>query len=418
MSASRSRAHKAPARHGDLDRDAARRWLLHTLGLDAPRAQKGSRGVRAMLSALRCVQLDPLEPIGSNADLVALARVDGLARHDVHTHLTPGHAFEHFAKERCLLPASAFPYYRDAAVETPWWRSTERMRRVSAALVDEVLAEVRERGPVSASELSDRGRVAPLEWDGWKGTSRAGSMALEILWTQCRIVVAGRDRSRGGKLYDIPQRALPRTHDARPAEPFARWALKERVAAAGLLCRAAGATWSMLRDARTSGLVDALLDEGAIEEVSIEGGARRYLAPAGFRDVRLGEPDDRLRILGPLDPVLWDRELVREAFGFDYVWEVYKPAAQRRFGWYVVPLLHRGALVARMEARTEDGVLLVERLWREPDRSLDEDALDAALERHAEALGCASVKRGPKARRALTPKRARRSPAPARRRPS
>jgi len=67
------------------------------------------------------------------------------------------------------------------------------------------------------------------------------------------------------------------------------------------------------------------------------------------------EPDARMRILGPLDPVLWDRALVRIAFGFDYVWELFHPPAKRRFGWYVLPVLFRDRFVGRIEPRIERG---------------------------------------------------------------
>lgn len=100
-----------------------------------------------------------------------------------------------------------------------------------------------------------------------------------------------------------------------------------------------------------------------------------------------------MRVLGPLDPLLWDRKLVRHAFGFDYVWEVYKPSSERRFGWYVCPLLHEGQLVGRIEARVTDGALVVERLWREEGRRIDEDALSLSLERHALACGVDVVRR-------------------------
>jgi hypothetical protein len=104
-----------------------------------------------------------------------------------------------------------------------------------------------------------------------------------------------------------------------------------------------------------------------------------------------------MRILGPLDPLLWDRGLVRLAFGFEYVWEVYKPASQRRWGWYVCPLLHRGQLVGRLEARVEEDVLRVDKLWREKGVKLDDAALDEALARHAKACGATRVRR-PRAR--------------------
>lgn len=377
-----------------LSADEARRYLVGHLGLRRRRPERGAAGVRAMLARLRCVQLDPLAPMGDNADLVTLARVSGVEIGDVYRHLLPGHAFEHFAKERCLLPASAFPRYREQAAATPWWRLGERLRRLPDDTLDAVLEEVRARGPIGAAELSDRGRVAPLDWSGWRGTSRASKMALEVLWTRCQVVVCG--RGPGGKIYDVPERALP-DHGTVAAEGFARWALLERVEAAGLLARAGGPTWSMLSEARTSGLVEALLAEGALREVRVEGSSRPYLAPAGFADERAPRDDGRMRILGPLDPVLWDRRLVRQAFGFDYVWEVYKPKARRRFGWYVCPLMHRGRLVGRLEGRVAGRTLVVERLFREA-APLDERALDAALEAHATACGAESFRRPRRAR--------------------
>lgn len=364
----------------ELSRDEARRFLVRHHGLDRGMRARGARGVRRMLTDLRCIQLDPLDAIGTNADLVALARVDGLKRGGVYSALLPGHAFEHFAKERCLLPGSAFPQYRDRAIQTPWWRLTDRARRVPGSVLEAVLAELAERGPRTSRELTDHGTVKALEWHGWKGTGRMTTMALEILWTRCQIVVAGR-QGDGSKLFDLPSRALPAHHDAR-SQPFARWALMMRVDAAGLMSTATSPLWSMLRDVRAT-LPRELIEEGELTEVRIEGSRRTYLARPGLKISRRA-PDDRMRILGPLDPLIWDRKLVRHVFGFEYVWEVYKPARERRWGWYVCPLLHQGRLVGRIEARVRGGRLRVERLWREVD-DFDDGALDAALERHAEA---------------------------------
>ncbi|MCU0671376.1 MAG: winged helix DNA-binding domain-containing protein [Myxococcota bacterium] len=407
----------------ELSRVEARAYLLTQLGLDRrtksaadpadPVEKSSAANVRALLARLRCIQLDPLDPMGTNADLVAMARLEGLSRGAIYTHVyANGAAFEHFAKERCLLPGAAFPFYRRRMVQTPWWRVSERMKRVPAAVVDAVEAEVRERGPLSAKALTDRGRVEAIDWSGWKGTSKASSMALEILWTQCRVVVCG--RSGEGKLYDVPERALgshvrgsiaapSKSHEATPpnphVDPFARWALVERVEAAGLLARTSGPTWSMLSDARTSALPDALVDEGALDAVRLEGSKRAFLAPANVRDRATREPDDALRILGPLDPLLWDRALLRELFDFDYVWEVYKPESERRFAWYVMPLLHRGALVGRLSGRVDGTTLVIDGLWREDTAPLDDAALDDALQAHAEACGCDAVKRPRRAKR-------------------
>jgi uncharacterized protein YcaQ len=180
---------------------------------------------------------------------------------------------------------------------------------------------------------------------------------------------------------------------------FARWAIVERAHAAGLLCRAGGAHWSMLQAARTGKLPDELIAEGSIEEVMIDGSPRRYLAPKGAIDRAHAAPDGRVRILGPLDPLIWDRRLVSDVFGFDYVWEVYKPEKARRWGWYVMPLLQGDRLVGRLEGRVAGDRLVIDRVWRERGARLDDALLDEALARHARACGVVGVKRpgrGPK----------------------
>lgn len=345
---------------------------------------RGARGTRAVLDRLRCIQLDPLDAIGTNADLVVMARVDDITRGDVWRHLLPRHAFEHFAKERCILPAEAFPYYRGHGHEaqTPWWQHGERERRVQPKLVRAVLDEIRERGPISVRELTDHGSVEPIDWSGWKGTAKATSMAVEMLWTVCDIVVTGRTES-AAKIYDLPERSLG--EQPAPTESFARWALRERVHAAGLLTRASGSMWSMLSSVRTSSLIDEMVASGELVDVMIEDSPRRYLALPSFLKTKHARYDDRVRILGPLDPLLWDRNLVRHIFDFDYVWEVYKPAKLRKWGWYVCPLLHRDALIGRIEARIEKNKLVVKKLWLEGEA--DMDAIRAALERHAEMCG-------------------------------
>ncbi|MEO8380582.1 MAG: winged helix DNA-binding domain-containing protein [Acidobacteriota bacterium] len=368
-----------------LSRERARRLLVAHHGL-ARDLGRGTTGVRAVLERLRCIQLDPLDVIGTNADLVVMARVPDALRGDVWRHLFPRHAFEHFAKERCILPADAFPWYRAEghAAQTSWWRHAERQQRVAPELVAAVLEEIRTRGPISARDITDHGTVEPIDWSGWTGTAKATSMALEILWTQCDVIVAGRTEA-GAKIYDVP-----RWKQDPPSGDFARWALRERVRAAGLLTRAGGAMWSMLSVVRTSPLVEAMVADGTLLEVALEDSPRRYLAVPELLRAR-GTHDGRVRILGPLDPLLWDRDLVRHVFAFDYVWEVYKPAPQRKWGWYVCPLLQGDRLIGRIDARIEKETLVVKKIWLE-DRDADRDAIRLALDDHAVRCGAKRAK--------------------------
>lgn len=366
-----------------LSKAEARRRLVAHLGL-ARILGKGAAGTRAVLDRLRCIQLDPLDAIGTNADLVVMARTEGVRRGDVWRHLFPKHAFEHFAKERCILPAEAFGWYQQQghAAQTHWWRHEEREQRVAPKLIAAVLDEIRERGPITSAELTDHGRVEPLDWAGWKSTDKATTMALEILWTRCDVVVAGRTES-GAKLYDVPKFAVTPV----AGKDFPRWALRERAHAAGLLSRAGGAMWSMLNPIRTSPLVDEMIEAGELIDVQLEDSPRRYLAVPELLKTRAPRYDDRVRILGPLDPLLWDRNLVRHVFGFEYVWEVYKPARQRIWGWYVCPLLHRDRLIGRIDAKVDGRALVVKKIWLDEEIDVAE-----ALARHAGLCGVTRVK--------------------------
>lgn len=377
--------------HHTISAARARQLLLRHLALDRPWHQAGAQGTRSLLRHLRCIQLDPLAPMGDNADMVVMERVDGVPRGQVHQHAHPG-AFEHFAKQRCLLPQEAYPYYRARAAQKPDWLLNERLKRVPPSLMEEVLAEVQERGPLSAPQLEDRGKVRPIDWSGWKGTSRASTMALEVLWARAQVVVCGRQGR--ACVYDVPARALPQVA-SKEVEGFDRWAMRQRAGAAGLLRTIDGPQWSGLREARREKLHQEMIHEGELLLVQVEGSRRRYLALPEVFSLPAPELDDRMRILGPLDPLLWDRELVQHIFGFTYLWEVYKPPTQRRWGWYVCPLLHRGQFVGRLEGRAQEDHLRVDTIWPEPGQRLDEVALDQALARRAACLGLEGFTRPP-----------------------
>jgi uncharacterized protein YcaQ len=308
-----------------------------------------------------------------------MARLDDVSVGQVYQALLPGHAFEHYSKELCLIPQDRFATWNGGAQDNPTWRMTAAMRDVPADVLDAVEAEVRARGPIAVADLASRGRVKPSDWSGWKGTPKMATLAVKVLWRQCRIVICGRQGR--GKVVDVPDRALPSSK----ALPFSKTVLVDRVVAAGLLSEVTGPHWSMLNDVRKSPLVDELIEEGVLERIRIDGDRRSYLVRSGALEQSFPEDDGRMRILGPLDSMLWDRKLIAHVFDVAYVWEVYKPAAKRQYGWYVVPLLHKGKLVGRLEARFADGKLRVDNVWPEAD-GLDESALKQALDRHERLL--------------------------------
>jgi uncharacterized protein YcaQ len=254
---------------------SARRLLLHTTALTRP-FSGGGAGAVELLEHLGCIQLDPIDRVSPNAELVAFARVPGLRRGELHGALA-GVAFEHFAKERCLIHRRVFGHYRHRVVETSWWKREEWMKRVDEALLADVLAEVVERGPLTTDQLADRGKVEPLDWSGWKSTSSRSSVAVEVLWARCDLVVGTRD-ARGRRVYDVPGRALGAHADVRPEGDPGEALLLERVGSAGMLSTASGPAWSVLRDLRKDGTVARLVARGGLAVYGVEGTSRTWLA--------------------------------------------------------------------------------------------------------------------------------------------
>lgn len=301
-----------------------------------------------------CVQADPLNPVGRNHDLVLQARVPEYRVGDWEHHAyTERRIYDGWDKQACLVRMEDWPvrriYHR--------WRGThwKPLFKTHAKARKAVLAELERRGPLTSAAFEHQVRVDRLK-GSWYGPQLTKNI-LRALWDSG--VVVTHHRENGHHAYDLAERVIPpQIHGAArvpPAESVRRL-IRFRHQAMGLL-RPAGAPleiWSMpLTAAERNRRIDELLAAGDLVAVEVEG--RRFHAPpaalAQLEQEEAGDP--RVVFLAPLDPLLWDRRMVAELFGFDYVWEVYKPEPQRRWGYYVLPVLYGDQFVARFEARLE-----------------------------------------------------------------
>ena len=309
-----------------------------------------------------------------------------------------------------LVPTAELPWYRHA-----WDREREAHEQRSfdehAPLVEELLARIRDGGPLSSTDIQPR---AAIDWY-WRPTNQVRAL-LEALAEAGILAIARREGNR--RVYDLTERLFPAALLARrPPERDQRLhKLRSRYRGNGLL----GATgeytlWS--GTARTAPERNELRAElevrGDIIPVQVEGLKGHRFVPATSLPLldqaeaevaAEGEPRDAWAVgrpggtapgvafLAPLDPLAWDRDLLLRLYGFDYRWEVYVPAAKRRWGYYVLPLLYGDRLVGRIEPRIDRKAkaLGVVDLWWEDgfdplDRAHDGfvDALAEALRAHA-----------------------------------
>ena len=350
---------------------------------------------------LGSIQFDPLEVAGRNHDLVLLARIAGYEREWTDALLYEERSlFEAYNKGLSLLPTSELPWYRHT-----WDRHRAEMDGGTfvehAALVDELLGRIRRDGPLSSTDVEPR---AAIDWY-WRPTNQVRAL-LEALAQAGILGLARRDGNR--RVYDLAERLFPGDllAEQRPERDQRRHRLLSRYRAHGLLGRSGSSeiflgTTASAREtgATTRGeLLAELMDGGDLVPVAVEGlrGERFVLADEvplldrAAAELEAGEPPSgaapAVAFLAPLDPFVWDRQLLRPLFGFDYIWEVYVPEKKRRWGYYVLPVLYGDRLVGRVEPRFERraGTLRILGLWWED--GFDPLAEDAFVGAFAEAV--------------------------------
>jgi uncharacterized protein YcaQ len=349
-----------------IDANAARRFLVERHLLTTPRSlEPGLDGVRAAVARLGSVQFDPLGVAGRNHDLVLHARV-----RDYESAWTDSllygtrELFEAYNKGLSLLPTAELPWYRVGWDASSEYRSGVLNKHAEA--VAAILERIRLEGPLSSLDFE---RKPAIDW--WWGPTSEARALLEALSASGIVGLSRRDGNR--RYFDLMERLMPPELLAlRPSEhDQRRHKLLSRYRAHGLLGAAgSGELWlGTGKGRRETGDPPATIVRGELRDEFVADGDLIPVAVDGLRGYRyiLGTEeellDDAVRrgpaptpevtFLAALDPFVWDRELLRSLFDFDYVWEVYVPEHKRRWGYYVLPILFGDRLVGRIEPRLD-----------------------------------------------------------------
>ncbi len=370
----------------ELSAGEARRIALSAQGFARarPEGRIDVRHLRRVMTHVNVVQLDSVNvvvrshylPFFSRLGVYPVQLLDDLA-------FRRRELFEYWGHAASLLPIEHYPLMRHRmAAARPRQREAELMRD-QPGYVESVLDEVRERGPLAVAELTDPGERSGPWWGHGKG-----KIALD--WHFMTGAVATHERRGFTRVYDLAERVIPdRVRGAgSPAAPEAHRALlllaarSHGVATASDLAGyypAPTAGAAKLTVPFTRRRLEELADEGRLERVSVEGWREpAYLHPAATLPRRVvGRA-----LLSPFDSLIWDRDRMSRVFGFDYKIEIYVPASQRRYGYYVLPFLLDGELVARVDlkAQRDAGTLRVQAAHIEDGRNPSHAAAELAAE--------------------------------------
>jgi uncharacterized protein YcaQ len=305
------------------------------------------------------LQFDPLEVPGArNHDLVLHSRIRGYRRDwcDEWLYGKDRRLFEIYNKSLNIVPMAELPHYSHS-----WTRDTDRysdgVLRDHADVVDEILAELKKRGPLTTADFAHHSYS--VDW--WWAPTRAARAVLEALFVVGRVGISRRAGNR--RYYDLIERIVPAAILAKreSAEEATLHRLLSRFRAVGLTSPQANSEVIVGtgKAPERQRLTAELVERGAILPVQVEGtrGVRYAIASerpfldAAVRTNATTAPG--VALIAPLDPLIWDRRLLATVFDFDYIWEVYVPEPKRRWGYYVLPILFGDRLVGRIEPRLD-----------------------------------------------------------------
>jgi uncharacterized protein YcaQ len=315
----------------------------------------------ALLDIVRRVgllQLDSISVVARSHYLVMLSRAGLYDPVDLDALLYPERRlFEGWAHAACLIPVEDYEFFVPTLMarreRPPQHWIERRLDDDPQGTLDAVLAEVRERGPLASRDFEDTRDGRGTWWD-WK----PAKTALELLFAQGYLMVDRRESFQ--RYYDLAERVLPASADLPECtmEEYQRWAALRGVSILGVATAPHAADYYRLNKTSTRPLLKALAAEGALVPVEVEGWKEpAYLHPANLPLVAEIEDGahtpDLTALLSPFDSLIWYRDRTAELFGFYYRTEMYTPAAKRQYGYYVLPILHRGRLVGRLDPKAD-----------------------------------------------------------------
>ena len=356
-----------------ISKKQACRFILAQQNLDQAHELAGKSGILSHIQRVGCIQYDPLNIVGNNPELVLQARVSDFRPSMLQELLYEDRKLvDGWDKNMSIYAMQDWPYFR-------------RRRRSSKSNTGESVEHVKTVLPIIRKMIKERGPLSSIDLDldetvdwSWAPT-RVARAGLESMYFWGELIIHHRIHTR--KVYDfahlhISKELLSAPDPNRTKKQFHDWSLLRRIGSVGLIWNRASAAWLGLygmRSKERNAALARLLKKREVLELLVEDvGFPLYLRREDKeildRTLNSKPSAPQAIIMAPLDNLLWDRRLVEELFDFSYIWEVYKPVAQRLYGYYVLPILYGDRFIARFEPGRDkkSGAVIIKRWWWEP----------------------------------------------------
>ena len=378
-----------------ISKQQATQFILTKQGLIGSYRFAGKAGAYDYVRQAGCIQFDPVDVCGKNAELTLQSRVKGFKKSMLRELLYEDRKLvDYVDKELSIWSVEDWPYF------APFRERSRNMGDTFEGLQElkeEAVAYIRENGPVCSDTLPIEGEIywhSSMHWSGnWHKKSPAARSVLEQLYTEGELIIHHKNGSR--KYYDLAERYIS-TAIMRADNPctdelsLITWRVLRRIGAVGLLWDKSSTAFlgiDMKADLRKK-VLSELSADNKIKSVVVEGIKTPFYYRSEdeslMQDILIGKADlkPRMSFIAPLDPLLWDKALILALWDFKYSWEIYTPAAKRKYGYYVLPIVYGDRFVGRIEAVPDrnDGILHVKGLWWEQGIRRTK-TLNSALER-------------------------------------
>ena len=378
-----------------ITKPQARRFLLQHHGLLGRHRYAGEDGILDFVRQAGCIQYDPIDICGKNSELVFQSRVAGFTKPLLYKLLyVDRRLIDYFDKNMSIFATEDWPYFQRKRAAY----GDNHQTQVLEPLLDQIRDYITQEGPAASRHLDLNDKV---NW-AWGPTTQARA-ALETLYFRGELVI--HHRRRTVRHYALAEDCLPQeilnAPDPNPTtEAYHAWLVHRRIRSVGLLWNKGSDAWlgiDGLNAAARNAAFDHLQRQGSIQPLQVEGMRDTLYVCSEYvsllPDSGVDTPQ-RTEFIAPLDNLLWDRRLIRQLFDFEYRWEIYTPPAKRKFGYYVLPVLHGDRFVGRVEVTPDkrDGRLRLQNTWLEPRISLT-PALRSGLEQCTDKLS--TMRSGP-----------------------
>ncbi len=338
-----------------ITKDEAKRFLLRKHGLYGEYIFSGKEGIYSFIKQAGCIQYDPIDVCGKNHELVLQSRVKDFEKDMLHELLYKDRRLvDWFDKNQAIMPMSDWPYFeydRKAARENS--RHKEQVDKVEG----DIIRRIKEIGEVCSSDLEHQGKV-----DWWWAPTSLARAALETMYLRGNLIISNKKNTR--RFYSLAEDLIPKNIYTQKDKDVSKderiiWQVKRRIGAVGMLKNKASDAFLGMRGFKAADRNNAfseLLKRGELVPVEVEDSLDEFYILSSDKslmdDVLLDKSEsDRLEFIAPLDNLMWDRKLIEELFGFSYKWEIYTPVKDRKFGYYVLPVMYGDNFIGRIELR-------------------------------------------------------------------